>query len=1131
MTKKHSNKKALIASFLVLALCFTSFLATTFAWFTDSVTSANNIIKSGNLDIELKYAKIDGDKITGWDTVGGKDNIFDKNALWEPGRVEVVYLEVSNLGTLALKYQLGVNVAKETPGTNVNGEEIMLSKHLVFKVVELEDMPTTPYTRESAINAAGTVKGLKDYNGKTTPLEKGATDYVALIVYMPESVGNEANYRGDSIPTIELGINLYATQQTAEEDSFGSDYDAGANHEKFKVTNANDLQNAANDAKPGDVIEVVNDIVLTAPIVIPPAQATLSMRSTPAPVVIDLNGKTITTSLVEGSTTNHLYAFENYGNLVITGNGTINARGIFNYGNMVLENGTINAIDGNGGYAVRNYDGATFTMNGGTIATTFEDDHKVDKGGYDATTVRVDEGATFVMNGGVINNICDFTFAIDNAGTTIVNAGTVSSVHTTVANYGTMEINGGTFTCNGLEGVTAHAVWASSGITTVNGGTFNGKDNYNGFNIDASKGAVVNVYGGNFLPVHSGSLYGEGTINVYGGTFFDDPSARVSAGYKVEQVDGAWVVSVAIKTAEDLQDAINNAKDGETIYILQDITSVDGVLISNKNLTIDLGGHTFSVSEGASVSNRNIKIIGSSNVTVKNGTLIASGNTTSGAYGTIRTEGTANVTLENLNLYNYRGGGLNIKAVTGTTVTINNCNIYSQYGGGVEASGGTIVLNDTKIEQKGVYTNGWYSVAMEINSSGKITVNSGEYSGSAIATDSNAAMGNCVAFILSSGGTLNINGGTFNGTVAETATASNFCGLIYADRAAVVNINGGTFNSNGAILDMRNNAGSQPNPVATISGGTFTADPRVSGLYASNLITIADGYEVVVNDDGTYAVSEIKDILVSTFDELKAAIAAGGKIKLVNDIEVSETIAVNAEVVLNLNGYNITAGYQAGSTTKHLYPFDVYGTLTIMGDGSISGRGIYVQEGSKLILEGGSIYGIDSNGGSAIWQYGGDVIVNGGHIEQKAEGTYNFAINGLGGTVTVNGGWIGGNHGAIATAGASVIINDGELVCTGTSGMTDNVLYSYSNGSIVINGGSFTADKDIPAGGCCIYDANGKVTVNGGTFGNSSGGDVWGTTGTTIKGGTFENLTEKAHISDGYEAVSNPDGSVTITKK
>ena len=250
-----------------------------------------------------------------------------------------------------------------------------------------------------------------------------------------------------------------------------------------------------------------------------------------------------------------------------------------------------------------------------------------------------------------------------------------------------------------------------------------------------------------------------------------------------------------------------------------------------------------------------IKINGDAKVTVKNGTLIADGDTNSGAYGTIRTEGTAQATLENLKLYNYRGGGLNVKAVSGTKVVINDCEIYSQYGGGVEASGGEIVLNNTKIEQKGVYDNGWYSVAIVLHSSGKVTVNSGEYFGSAIATDANAAMGNAVAFVLSSGGTLEINGGTFTGIVAETAAAGNFCGLIYADRAAVVNINGGTFNSNGAILDMRNNAGSQPNPVATLKGGSFSADPTVSGLYSSNLIKLGDGCMVYRDTAGNWNVA------------------------------------------------------------------------------------------------------------------------------------------------------------------------------------------------------------------------------------------------------------------------------------
>ncbi|MBO5866446.1 MAG: hypothetical protein J6Q55_00130, partial [Clostridia bacterium] len=42
---------------------------------------------------------------------------------------------------------------------------------------------------------------------------------------MPQTVGNEANYVGDVAPTIELGINVYATQFTYEDDSFGTDYD------------------------------------------------------------------------------------------------------------------------------------------------------------------------------------------------------------------------------------------------------------------------------------------------------------------------------------------------------------------------------------------------------------------------------------------------------------------------------------------------------------------------------------------------------------------------------------------------------------------------------------------------------------------------------------------------------------------------------------------------------------------------------------------------------------------------------------------------------------------------------------------------------------------------------------------
>ena len=80
MTNTKNTKRALLSSVLALFLCFAMLLGTTFAWFTDSVTSANNIIKSGNLDIELDYW--DGDS---WETVEGTDSLFTNN-LWEGRR-------------------------------------------------------------------------------------------------------------------------------------------------------------------------------------------------------------------------------------------------------------------------------------------------------------------------------------------------------------------------------------------------------------------------------------------------------------------------------------------------------------------------------------------------------------------------------------------------------------------------------------------------------------------------------------------------------------------------------------------------------------------------------------------------------------------------------------------------------------------------------------------------------------------------------------------------------------------------------------------------------------------------------------------------------------------------------------
>jgi len=221
MTKKKTTKKALLASALSLLLCFSMLLGTTYAWFTDSVTSANNIIKSGNLDVEFYYST----DAKNWKEVTETTNVFS-DTLWEPGHTEVVYLKVENKGSLALKYKLGVNVASEAPGINQAGESFKLSNYILFDVIDTD----TAYTDRDAARQAANGKAIANSFSKESVLKTtGDTETVALVVYLPETVGNEANPKtGTAAPEIHLGLNVFATQLTSESDSFGDDYDENA---------------------------------------------------------------------------------------------------------------------------------------------------------------------------------------------------------------------------------------------------------------------------------------------------------------------------------------------------------------------------------------------------------------------------------------------------------------------------------------------------------------------------------------------------------------------------------------------------------------------------------------------------------------------------------------------------------------------------------------------------------------------------------------------------------------------------------------------------------------------------------------------------------------------------------------
>ncbi len=218
MTNLKTTKRALLGSVIALLVCFAMLLGTTFAWFTDSVTSANNIIKAGTLDVEMHWAE--GTKDPESDTTAWTDAstgaIFN-NDKWEPGYAEVRHIKISNVGTLALKYQLNIHA---------NGDVSDLADVIDVYFID----PAQQVADRAALDGIEPVGTLTEVlagmpGNASGDLLADEIDTVTLALKMRENAGNE--YQNKSIGT-NFTIQLLATQLTSEKDSFDDQYDANA---------------------------------------------------------------------------------------------------------------------------------------------------------------------------------------------------------------------------------------------------------------------------------------------------------------------------------------------------------------------------------------------------------------------------------------------------------------------------------------------------------------------------------------------------------------------------------------------------------------------------------------------------------------------------------------------------------------------------------------------------------------------------------------------------------------------------------------------------------------------------------------------------------------------------------------
>ena len=218
-----STKKSLFTSTVALLLCFVMLMGTTFAWFTDEITSTGNIIQAGTLDANMYWSEdllpTNSDNLIaeGWYNAA-TTKVFDYNN-WEPGFSQFRYVLIENAGSLDFKWHLTIDA---------EGKVTELAEVIeVYYITDIESEVTKKdLIADNYVGTLDEVLSRKDSNDGT--LKSGERVLLAIAFHMQETAGNE--YQNKVLCEGGFALNLIAAQasQTGEYDSFDDKYDENA---------------------------------------------------------------------------------------------------------------------------------------------------------------------------------------------------------------------------------------------------------------------------------------------------------------------------------------------------------------------------------------------------------------------------------------------------------------------------------------------------------------------------------------------------------------------------------------------------------------------------------------------------------------------------------------------------------------------------------------------------------------------------------------------------------------------------------------------------------------------------------------------------------------------------------------
>ena len=460
MNNKRATKRALLTSIMALVMCVVMLVGTTFAWFTDTASTAVNKIQAGNLDIELQMKDNNGK----WVNAEGKTLPFlvkgeipaeGTQILWEPGCTYYVpQIRVLNKGNLAVKFEY----VPEALGVTGKLAEVLTFTAKTFDEEGNED---------------------SDINIEPEVLKPGeASPAWSFGYHMDENAGNEYQ----NATATGMCVTVLATQASYEKDSFDDQYDKDAEY-PISVTTGDELQAIVNNATAPVNIVLANSIT-TNNFVIPEDKD----------VTLDLNGRTVTnagshTILNKGHLTLTDSSADKSGQIISLKGNTAALRNGDN-AVCVVEGGTISrdGANGNTWHVVENFGKMTFNggkvvlKNGNGFAITngwnyFDPGASTTHAVMEINALELDTDSSGIKNcryGDLTVNDVNvastgyWALSNDYLGTAVINGGTLTSTaFKAVSNGAAMTVNAGTF--DGTNGLFVQS-YATS--TVLNGGTF-----------------------------------------------------------------------------------------------------------------------------------------------------------------------------------------------------------------------------------------------------------------------------------------------------------------------------------------------------------------------------------------------------------------------------------------------------------------------------------------------------------------------------------------------------------------------------------------------------------------------------------------------------------------------------------